>query len=126
MEKSNVIQLDQFHSGFKPLDQFTFHHTLLETKGISLVLFYKSACNSCAYWRKVLLDYQRSNRHIRLFDADLELDPGLAQEFDIFHLPAMQIYKDGDYYGEVQCEAEHGNVSACIKKALSQPPQELP
>lgn len=126
MNKNNVVQLSDFHNGFKPLDQFSFHHTLSDTTGISLVLFYKHSCSSCAYWRKVLLEYQRENRHIRLFDVDLEVDPGLAEEFDIFHLPAMHIYKDGDYYGEVQCEAGRGNIDNCLKTALSQPPQDHP
>ncbi|MDH5218346.1 MAG: thioredoxin family protein [Gammaproteobacteria bacterium] len=126
MNKSNIINLNEFHSGFKSLDQFEFHHTLSEAMGISLVLFFKHSCSSCAYWRKVLLEYQQNNRHIRLYEVDLEIDPGLAQEFYIFHLPAMQIYKDGDYYGEIQCEASQGNINDCLSKALSRPPQDHP
>ena len=126
MANSKIVSLDDYHKGFKPLDQFNFHHTLSDRKGINLVLFKKESCSSCAYWYKLLLNYQRANPQTCLYLVDVELDQALANEFDLFHLPVIQIYKDGDYYGEVQCEAGHGNVSECVQKALSQPPQEHP
>ncbi|MDH5546537.1 MAG: thioredoxin family protein [Gammaproteobacteria bacterium] len=126
MTSSKIIKLGDYHKGYKPLDQFTFHHILSEAPGTSVILFWKKSCSSCAYWRKLLLEFQQQNRNIRLFDVDVELDPGLAEEHEIFHLPAIYVYRDGDYYGEVQCEAHLGNLQECLNRALSQPPQEMP
>jgi len=124
--KSKIFKIDDFRAGFLPLDQFEFHHRLAETDGIALVLFYKQSCSSCEFWHTLLLKYQSEHKPIKLFSVDVERDSGLANEYEIFHLPVIHLYKNGHFHCDIQCEAAMDTLETCIEKALSNPAQDLP
>ena len=111
---------------YNTLDQFAFHHTLSDADGVSIVFFTKSGCPSCGHWRQLLDQLLKKRLDIRVFEVNAERDQALAQEFGIFHLPALFVFRAGHYYGELQCEARLDTVSTCIDDALSQPPQDMP
>ena len=111
---------------FSSLSQFEFHHTLEERKGISIVFFSSDTCASCAYWKQLLGTYLTRHPEVEVFSVDAKQDQALAQEFGIFHLPALFLYANGAFRSELQCEANIDTLEDTIDEALINPPQELP
>lgn len=108
-----------------PLDQFTFHRTLSATRGVSLIFFSNRECATCRHWRQLLLNYPH-DPDIKLFEVDAQRDMALTREFEVFHLPALFLYRDGDFHCALQCEAHTGKLAQAIHTALALPAQELP
>ncbi len=111
---------------FTRLNQFDFHHALQETRGVSLVLFTSSACGACRAWRGVLAGYRARNPGVSVFEVDCEQEMALVREFEVYHLPAIFLYRDGVYHCQVQCDAQLATLRDCITDLLQQPPQDLP
>ena len=113
---------------FKALDQFSFHHTLAETPGLSVVVFTSRACASCRRWKRLLADYieRKEQPAIAVFEVDAERDLALVREFEVFHLPALFLYQDGSYYCALQSEALPEKFAAAITDALASPRHEAP
>ena len=108
------------------LDQFTYHHTLAAQRGTSVVMFTKSGCQSCAMWIKLLTQFKTQHQATTVFRVDTERDPGLARELDLFHLPALFLYRDGEYHAALQSEAKLDKFAAAVEAALGAPAQEHP
>ena len=108
------------------LDQFEFHHTMSEMSGSVIVIFTGPACGSCKAWKKLLKEFKRLNPDVRLFEVDVEQDQALATEFSVFHLPALFLYRDGNYHGEIECEASLSALDSTLTELLRQSPQEMP
>lgn len=108
------------------LDQFNFHHVLSETQGVSLVFFTKQGCHSCSLWRRQLETLLTKRLDLRVFEVDAEREQGLAREFELFHLPALYVFRDGLFHGELQAEARIEAIQLAIEQTLSRPPQEMP
>lgn len=111
---------------FGSLDQFDFHHTLAGAAGVSIVFFTKPGCGSCGSWRELLRSYAKKNLESRIFEVDASKDQGLAQEFELFHLPSLHVFRDGNYYGEIQCEASYDHLANAISRAVKSPVREMP
>jgi thioredoxin-like negative regulator of GroEL len=111
---------------FAALNQFDFHHTLQECKGLSIVFFSSESCASCAYWRQLLSRYQARHPEVGVFEVDAKLDQALTEEFGVFHLPALFLYANGAFRSEIQCEANMDKLEGAIDEALINPPTELP
>ncbi len=111
---------------FQPLTQQDFHHVLADTPGVALVLFSGPHCGSCRAWRRLLADMTGADGDWRLFEVDVERDLGLAREFEVFHLPALFVYLDGAFHGELQCEARPDAVRSAVATLLQQPAREAP
>lgn len=108
------------------LTQFDFHHRLAETPGVSLVLFTRPGCGACRHWRALLERYSADPRVAQHFEVDVEQDIALAREFAVFHLPALFLYRDGQFHAELRCEAQAERLTAAIAQALAAPAQDMP
>jgi thioredoxin 1 len=109
-----------------PLDEFRFHHTLAATRGIALVIFTSAGCNSCRAWKRLLGAYHTQHPDLALFEVDVGHAQALAREFNVFHLPALFLYRDGHFHGTLQCEAQPDKLHAAIADALGASAQEAP
>jgi thioredoxin 1 len=108
------------------LDQFEFHHRISDTRGTALVIFTGPACGSCVAWKRLLRDYAAHASDIQIFEVDAERDLALTREFYVFHLPAIFLFRNGSFHGELQCEASAAALKPAVDKLLEQEPQELP
>ena len=108
------------------LDQFNFHHTLTATPGLAVVFFTRPGCSACHFWKQLLAEWSVQRLDVRIFEVDAEQDSALIQEFDVFHLPALYLYRDGGYVGAIHCEADKTALDTTIAHLLSLPPQEAP
>ncbi len=108
------------------LTQFDFHHTLAETEGISLVFFTAPGCGACRQLKKVLESHPREFALHHVFEVDAQQDMALTREFEVFHLPAMFLFKDGHYHAAIHAEPQSPSIIAAIDAALAGAPQEAP
>jgi thioredoxin 1 len=111
---------------FPGLTQFDFHHTIEELRGTSLVIFTSEGCASCRHWRRLLGDYRARHPDVRIFEVDAQRDLALTREFEVFHLPALFVFRDGAFHGGVQSEARVDALAIALARALAAPPQESP
>lgn len=107
------------------LDQFSFHLRLAETAGAALVFFSAPGCASCRHWKTLLEDFAVRDA-VPVFEVDAGLDQALTREFEVFHLPALFLYVDGEYHRQVQAEASLPRLRAAIDEALALPAEEAP
>ncbi len=108
------------------LEQFEFHHVLGAAPGNSLVIFTGPACGACTRLKAVLTAERQLFADLHLFEVDAQRDMALTREFGVFHLPAMFLYRDGEFHCELHSEAVAGRLRAAIDAALAAPAQEAP
>lgn len=108
------------------LSQFDFHHTLAQTEGISLVYFTAPGCGACRQFRQVIDNHPQEFALLNLFEVDAQQDMALTREFDVFHLPAMFLFREGQYHAPIHAEPQPASLIAAIEAALAQEPQEAP
>lgn len=104
------------------LTQFDFHHILSHSYGISLVVFTSSYCGACKRIIALLKQYKANDLQIYLINAEEEI--GLVNEFEVFHLPSLFLYHNGNFHSPLHTQGL--NIKQDIDIALQQPPQEAP
>lgn len=108
------------------LSQFDFHHTLAQAEGVSLVYFTAPGCGACRQLKHILESYPQEFALLNVFEVDAQQDMALTREFEVFHLPAMFLYKDCHFHAPIHAEPHPASLIAAIEAALAQPPQEAP
>jgi len=111
---------------FKPLDEFGFHQELARTPGTAIVMFTGEGCASCRAWKRLLELYGSDHDGIRLFEVDAGHAQALAREFSVHHLPALFLYRDGEYHAELQCEARREALDLTLTRLFSAEAQDPP
>ena len=114
----------------RELDEFNFHPVISETRGISLVFFTGPHCASCHHLRDLLnAEKQQFLEHFKSFNAfEIKADKAgaLVNEFNVFHLPTLFLYHDGDFHCELLTEAHPQKIINAIETALRKPSEEEP
>ncbi len=112
------------------LDEFTIHEVISDLGGITLVFFSGPHCASCHHLKALLnAEYQKYLDHFGGFSAfEIKADKAaaLVNEFGVFHLPSMYLYKDGEYHCELHAEAITAKLIEAIELALTKPAEEEP
>lgn len=111
-------------SRFIPLDEFDYHACLSATRGVALVLFGAPACGACK--RAQALLPQAVTADTTLFRVDVEQAMALAHAFEIFHLPALFLYRDGCFHARIDCVLTVPALRRRIAAALAAPAEEEP
>lgn len=100
------------------LDEFNYYQSLGETDGVALVYYTSPDCGACRYLRRVLEEYLCLYDDLTVFEVEAVTSLALVNEFNIFHLPCMFLYQQGEYHCELQAEALPKHIYEAIKKAL--------
>jgi thioredoxin-like negative regulator of GroEL len=112
------------------LDEFNFHSTISDTSGISLVFFTGPHCGSCHHLRDLLSrENQQFTHHFSVFNAfEIKADKAtaLVNEFNVFHLPTIFLYRNGQFHCELQSQAHPQEIIEAIDLALTRPAEEEP
>ena len=108
------------------LDQFNFHDKLTSCPGASLVFFSHAACGSCRHWKDLLEKLAPAHPEYRFFEVDAQEDLALTRAYEVGHLPALFLFADGLYHGQVQCEATESALLQTLDALRQQPPEEEP
>lgn len=118
----------------KELDEFNFYETLEDSNGIVMVFFTGPHCASCHHLKNLLNSeshqfishFQTSSRDFNAFEIKADKAAALVNEFGVFHLPSMYLYKDGHFHCQLQAEAIPAKLITAIDTALELPAQEEP
>lgn len=119
----NIIDLQQHR--IQSLDDSNFYRRLEQVPGLSVVFFSKQGCSSCRSWKQLLNRMVRED-DISIFEVDVEHNMALANEYELFHLPALFLFKDGEFHSELQSEARLPAFRAALWQASHAPAQEAP
>lgn len=108
---------------FQPLDEFSYHHRLARQQGPALVLFSSQTCGTCRQVERLL---PTAADGTVLFRVDVQQSPGLARAHEVFHLPALFLYRDGRYHARLDCEVTPASLRRSMADALARPAEEEP
>ncbi|WP_024328282.1 thioredoxin family protein [Thioalkalivibrio sp. ALR17-21] len=108
------------------LDAGGFHHCLQEVPGAAVVLFTRRGCSACHAMGDALRRWQVEGDAPALFCVDAEVDTALVREFEVFHLPALFVFVDGEYHGPLQTPPRVPLLREALQARLRQPPEEAP
>lgn len=111
---------------FEPLGDNAFHSRMAALDGLAVVIFTAPGCGACRRALEQLprLAAEASIEH--LFLVDVEISTGLAREFEIFHLPALMLFRDGLFHAKIDAELTTASFGAAVAKALAAPAEEAP
>jgi len=113
----------------KTLTEFGYHQSLAESTGVVLVYFTAPYCGACHHLTKILQQYHQHDTTgivVTIFNIDAGMSQALVNEFNVFHLPSMFLYQQGQYHCQLHAEPLPAAIAQAIKKALQQPAEEEP
>lgn len=110
--------------GPAPLDEFSFHARLSGMSGVALVLFTSPDCGTCRRVEGLLPQAIESG--IALFRVDVQQSLALARQYEVLHLPALFLFRDGHYHARIESMVTPQALATAIATALSLPAQEEP
>ena len=106
------------------LTDYDADRLLLDWPGTTLVVFTSIGCASCRWARQALPEMDLPVARLGWIDA--ADNGGLVERYDVFHLPALFVVRDGHFYGAVHARLTATELGAAIGVALARSPEELP
>ncbi|AMB88037.1 thioredoxin [Pseudomonas agarici] len=106
------------------LSDFDADRSLLALPGVSLIIFTSAGCASCRFAREVLPGLELAVERLCWIDAGD--NGGLVQRYEVFHLPALFVVKDGEFYGAVRSRLVLNELAEGLQQALAGIAEELP
>ncbi|WP_435037579.1 thioredoxin family protein [Pseudomonas neuropathica] len=106
------------------LTDFDADQRLLAMSGVSLVIFTSVGCASCRYAREVLPDMVLGIDHLCWIDAGD--NGGLVERYQVFHLPALFVVRDGEFFGALHTRLTADALNVALAQALGRIAEELP
>ncbi|MGA4323505.1 thioredoxin [Ectopseudomonas hydrolytica] len=97
---------------------------LLDLPGTSLLLFTSTGCASCRWARRTLPHLPLPVT--RLCWVDAGRNAGLVTRYEVFHLPALFLIRDGQFFGTLHAPLTQTDLVAAMSEALLRPAEELP
>lgn len=101
------------------------HRALPASRGRLLLMFGRRGCGSCrlALARVPLLVAGAVDRLVHL---DAEDCGGLLREFDVFHLPALFLFRDGHFHAPLSAPLAAPEFARAVEAAYAAPALEAP
>ena len=106
------------------LTDFDIDHQLLELPGTSLLIFASVGCSSCRYARQQLPTFELGLDRICWIDA--EENGGAVARYEVFHLPALFVVRDGSFYGALRSPLTGSAIQQALRSVLLGDPEDLP
>lgn len=60
------------------------------------------------------------------YKIDVQRSTALARAYDVFHLPSLFVFVDGQFHAPLHAEAAPAPMQAALKKLLNEPAHEEP
>jgi|SRR5471032_1715458 len=106
------------------LTDFDADQRLLAMNGISLVIFTSVGCASCRYARQTLPALELAVDQLCWIDA--ANNGGLVERYEVFHLPALFVVRDGEFFGALKSRLTGPELNEAVVQALTGTAEELP
>nr|WP_196800377.1 MULTISPECIES: thioredoxin family protein [unclassified Thioalkalivibrio] len=108
------------------MTQFDFHQRLMDIPEAAVILFTRQGCGACKVMGRVLADWREEADAPALFVVDAETDTALVREFEVFHLPALFVFRAGTYHGRLEAPPRLPLLREALAACLRRPPEEAP
>jgi len=102
------------------ISPFDYFHVLDARNEPSLVIVTSPACGACRRLTHILQEAQLDVDGLKCWQLQAAASVGLLEELEVFHLPAMFLYAQGDCLGEIQCVLTVDAIRAQIVRMLSE------
>lgn len=106
------------------LTDFDADQRLLAMSGVSLVIFTSVGCASCRFAREVLPGFALAVDRLCWIDAGD--NGGLVERYQVFHLPALFVVRDGEFFGALHTRLTADALNTALVQALGRIAEELP
>ena len=106
------------------LTDFDADQRLLTMSGVSLVIFTSVGCSSCRFARERLPSLDLAVDRLCWIDAGN--NGGVVERYQVFHLPALFVVRDGAFFGALNSRLTDHELNRAVRKALSRTAEELP
>ena len=110
----------------KPISEFDFYAQLAKQSGLLLLVFTAPDCRICRVMKGLLREYELIRDDLQVWEADAVENGGLVREYEVFHLPALFLFRDGRYWRPVETEARAPALHRAVEDALALSPLEPP
>ena len=97
---------------------------LLDLDGTSLLIFTSTGCASCRWARQTLPKMGLPVDRLCWIDAGD--NAGLVTRYEVFHLPALFVVRNGQFHGALRAPLASNELITAIDRALRSPAEELP
>lgn len=108
------------------ITDFDFYPRLREATGLVLLLFTAPGCAACRVLKGLLLEYETMRAELTVWEANAVENGALVSEFEVFHLPALFLFRNGEFWRPIYCEAKPTALHHAVEDALSRAPMEAP
>ena len=98
----------------------------LDAAGARMLVLTSAGCGACRAMRAALAKLPELPFPLRVLVVDAGSHRGLVEEHGAVHLPSLHLYRDGDYWGEVQAPPQPVALAAAIVALAAGPPGDLP
>lgn len=102
------------------LTDVDFHPRMVALPGTSLVVIGTEACGACRVFRALARGLPEGLVD-RIVEVDAARAPGLLDELEVFHLPGLFLWKDGEDWARVQSVARPAALADAIRAAANGP-----
>lgn len=106
------------------LNDFDIDHQLLALPGTSLLIFTSLGCTSCRWAREYLPTLELPMERLCWIDA--ADNGGAVARYEVFHLPALFVIRDGSFYGAMRAPLTAAGIRQGLEQVLHGEPDELP
>ena len=106
------------------LTDFDADQRLLAMSGVSLVVFTSVGCTSCRFARERLPALELAIDRLCWIDAGN--NGGVVECYQVFHLPALFVVRDGEFFGTLKSRLTDTELNRAVRQALSRTAEELP
>ncbi len=106
------------------MSDFDADRQLLDLPGVSLLVFTSPGCASCRFARQALPALELPVDRLCWIDAGD--NGGLVQRYEVFHLPALFVVRDGEFQGALRAPLARRELVEALHQALARIPEELP
>ena len=100
------------------LDDENFYAHLENSKGLSVVFFSSQGCASCRRWKELLCEFLTFYNDVQICAVDAQASMALTRAYDVFHLPGLFLFIDGQYHRALQPHASVASLREAIDQAM--------
>ena len=104
-----------------PLDPADYYPILDARQPPALVIFTAPACGACRRLKAILAQLPPFP-DTAVYEVSAERAGGLVEELEIFHLPALFLYQDGDLHAPIHARLTADSLREAIETARAGPP----
>ncbi len=101
----------------RKLDDENFYTQLANTAGLSVVFFTSQGCASCRRWQELFREFLTCYADVQIFAVDAQTSMALTRAYEVFHLPSLFLFIDGQYHRPLQPHASVASLRAAIDDA---------